>query len=521
MPLEAVRYALRGGLWPLAPELVGTHVIALAIRGNARELDLLLSAVPRDALLRHPELAAGLAASRTHLGSNREVGELVAAALVGTDDLPPPRAQRLRVVLDLVEMGHARSRGDLIALGAAARRVPDDPRRLSALGLAGWDVIPLVALGGAGTAELWTGDVTEAEKHLRAAVDANQWSGFLRPHLNAASHLALLLGERGDLDAAEAEAQAAVDRAAEAGWAVSGQAVAAYLALAWVSLDRSEPEGVSRWLGKVAEVEAISPEPHVQLAAAGLNALRRADAGDRSEHARHRAPSSHCARTAFRAADRSNHSVEQRPTLHHPQGAKAARPATRQRRPATCLALSSAPDEVADGLPHDDRARRRPSAADLQTEENAMTDTPRTRSDTASPSGYRPSSAPVVSGWTGWVVFAGVMLILLGAFQAIEGLVAVFDRGFYLVGSEGLIVNVDYTVWGWVHLILGMVAVAAGIGLTKGNTAARMLGVVLAVISAILNLAFLAAYPIWSTIVIAVDIIVIYAIVVHGRELQA
>lgn len=150
-----------------------------------------------------------------------------------------------------------------------------------------------------------------------------------------------------------------------------------------------------------------------------------------------------------------------------------------------------------------------------------MTDTPRTRSDTASPSGYRPSSAPVVSGWTGWVVFAGVMLILLGAFQAIEGLVAVFDRGFYLVGSEGLIVNVDYTVWGWVHLILGMVAVAAGIGLTKGNTAARMLGVVLAVISAILNLAFLAAYPIWSTIVIAVDIIVIYAIVVHGRELQA
>ena len=92
--------------------------------------------------------------------------------------------------------------------------------------------------------------------------------------------MALLLGERGDLDAAEAEAQAVVQRATEAGWAVSAQAVAAYLALAWVLLDRSEPEGVDRWLGRVAEVEAIAPEPHVQLAATALTALRRADAGD-------------------------------------------------------------------------------------------------------------------------------------------------------------------------------------------------------------------------------------------------
>jgi hypothetical protein len=61
---------------------------------------------------------------------------------------------------------------------------------------------------------------------------------------------------------------------------VSAQVAAAYLALAWVSLDRGEPEDVDRWLGRVAEVEAIAPEPHVQLAAAALNALRRADTGD-------------------------------------------------------------------------------------------------------------------------------------------------------------------------------------------------------------------------------------------------
>ncbi|MEN3301765.1 MAG: hypothetical protein V7633_3823, partial [Pseudonocardia sp.] len=72
----------------------------------------------------------------------------------------------------------------------------------------------------------------------------------------------------------------------------------------------------------------------------------------------------------------------------------------------------------------------------------------------------------------------------------------------------------------WVHLILGILAVATGFGLLAGNTAARVVGIVLAVLSAILNLAFIAAYPVWSTIVIAVDIIVIYAIVVHGRELK-
>jgi LuxR family maltose regulon positive regulatory protein len=204
----------------------------------------------------------------------------VAAAAVGLGDLPPPRAERLRVVLDLVETGHARTRGDLVALAAAARRVPDDPRTLSGLGLAGWDVVPLLVLSNAGTAELWTGDAVAAEKHLRAAVDANQWSGLLRPHLNAAAQLALLLAERGDLDTAQTDAHAAVQRATEAGWAISAQAVAAYLALAWVSLDRSEPDGVDRWLGQVADVEAVAPEPHVQLAAAALNALRRADTGD-------------------------------------------------------------------------------------------------------------------------------------------------------------------------------------------------------------------------------------------------
>jgi hypothetical protein len=150
-----------------------------------------------------------------------------------------------------------------------------------------------------------------------------------------------------------------------------------------------------------------------------------------------------------------------------------------------------------------------------------MTDTSRGISDSARPAGYAASTRPEVTRWTGWVVFAGIMIILLGAFQAIEGLVAIFDQGYYLVRPEGLVISVDYTAWGWGHLILGLAAIATGFGLLAGNTAARVVGVVVAVISAILNLAFLAAYPVWSTIIITIDVVVIYAIVVHGRELKA
>jgi hypothetical protein len=145
-----------------------------------------------------------------------------------------------------------------------------------------------------------------------------------------------------------------------------------------------------------------------------------------------------------------------------------------------------------------------------------MTDTSTSRG--AARASGRPDE---ISGWAGWVVFAGIMLAMMGAFQVIEGLVAIFNQGYYLVGPAGLVVNVDYTWWGWVHLILGVVAVAAGFGLIAGNTAARVLGVIVAMISAVLNLAFLAAYPFWATIIIVVDVVVIYAIVAHGRELKA
>jgi hypothetical protein len=130
------------------------------------------------------------------------------------------------------------------------------------------------------------------------------------------------------------------------------------------------------------------------------------------------------------------------------------------------------------------------------------------------------TAVPEPTAWTGWVAFAGFMMIILGTFQAIEGLVAVFDDGFYLVRSDRLLVNVDYDAWGWVHLALGVVVVLSGLGVLVGNLLARIVGVVLAVVSAVLNLAFIEAYPVWSAIVIAVDVVVIYSLTVHGREMR-
>jgi hypothetical protein len=100
-----------------------------------------------------------------------------------------------------------------------------------------------------------------------------------------------------------------------------------------------------------------------------------------------------------------------------------------------------------------------------------------------------------------------------------QGLVAVFQRGYYLVTSSQLLVHVSYTEWGWVHFGIGVVIAVVGVGVMTGATWARIAGIALAVVSAVSNLAFIAAYPVWG-IIIALDVVVIYALAVHGREMK-
>jgi hypothetical protein len=127
---------------------------------------------------------------------------------------------------------------------------------------------------------------------------------------------------------------------------------------------------------------------------------------------------------------------------------------------------------------------------------------------------------PEPTGWVGWIVFAAAMMVMLGIFHAIEGLVALFKDDYFVVGTNGLVVDVDYTVWGWTHLIGGIVVALAGMALFTGRTWARVVGVVVAMVSAVINIAFLAAYPVWSTIMIAIDVLVIYALTAHGAEMK-
>jgi hypothetical protein len=149
-----------------------------------------------------------------------------------------------------------------------------------------------------------------------------------------------------------------------------------------------------------------------------------------------------------------------------------------------------------------------------------MTDLGSSRPDVV-PSPVADDMAPPPTAWTGWVVFASVMMVLLGFFQAIQGLVALFDDTWYHVTASGLVVQVDYTAWGWTHLLLGVLIFISGFGVLAGNLAARAVAVVLAVLSALVNLLFIEAYPIWSVLIITVDVLVIYALTVHGRELRS
>lgn len=122
--------------------------------------------------------------------------------------------------------------------------------------------------------------------------------------------------------------------------------------------------------------------------------------------------------------------------------------------------------------------------------------------------------------WMGWIAFAGMMMLLLGSFHAIQGLVALFNDDYFLVAQSGLVLPVDYTTWGVTHLVLGTLVAVSGVGVLSGNTAARAVGTLMAMLSAVVNLAFLAAYPLWSIIMITLDVLVILALTVHGSTVR-
>jgi len=137
----------------------------------------------------------------------------------------------------------------------------------------------------------------------------------------------------------------------------------------------------------------------------------------------------------------------------------------------------------------------------------------------AIPRQYAPAK-PEPTGWVGWIVFAATLALIVGVFDLIEGIVALFKDSYYLVAPSGLVLNVNYTAWGWTHIAIGAVLIATAVGLFAGQTWARVVGVVIAVLSAIVNFAFIPAYPLWAIAVIAIDVFIVYALTAHGAEMK-
>ena len=129
-------------------------------------------------------------------------------------------------------------------------------------------------------------------------------------------------------------------------------------------------------------------------------------------------------------------------------------------------------------------------------------------------------AAQETPGWAvGFILFAAVMMIMVGVFQALQGLIGIFENEFY-VPTRNYLFQFDATTWGWTHLLLGLLVAFAGYGLLSGKTWARTVAIFLAVLSAIANFAFIPYYPFWSLVIITLDVFVIWAIAAHGGGLR-
>jgi hypothetical protein len=120
----------------------------------------------------------------------------------------------------------------------------------------------------------------------------------------------------------------------------------------------------------------------------------------------------------------------------------------------------------------------------------------------------------------GWSAFAAFMLMMMGIFQALAGIAAIANDEHFVV-TEDSVVKLDITGWGWIHLIIGIVVFLAGLGIFSGNVLARTVGVLVAIGSAIANFMWLPIQPVWSSIMIAVAVAVIWALTAHGRDIAA
>jgi hypothetical protein len=121
--------------------------------------------------------------------------------------------------------------------------------------------------------------------------------------------------------------------------------------------------------------------------------------------------------------------------------------------------------------------------------------------------------------WSGWISFAGLMIIIIGSLDFFEGLIAVIRDQYYVVTPSQIVVF-DLTTWGWIMMIWGIVLLFAGFGLLSGATWARWFAIVVGSLNFIVQLGFVGSsqYPLWALTVLALTAVVLYALIVRWDE---
>jgi len=127
----------------------------------------------------------------------------------------------------------------------------------------------------------------------------------------------------------------------------------------------------------------------------------------------------------------------------------------------------------------------------------------------------RDSTPGALQPWSGWVLFGAVVMSVVGAFAIIEGVLALAAPTTY-VATGGAVLTISLTGWGWLHLVLGVLVLVTGLSLLRLEIPgwARGVAIVLVAVNTVVQMAWLPAYPIWSLIVLALDFVVLYALIV-------
>jgi len=145
---------------------------------------------------------------------------------------------------------------------------------------------------------------------------------------------------------------------------------------------------------------------------------------------------------------------------------------------------------------------------------------PHETADVAEPEKPYHVQPTAMSAWVGWIAFAAVCLSLLGSFHVVQGVAALVDGDYFPVVGHGPVTDLSLTAWGWVHLLGGAVLIVAGLCVFAGQVWARTVGVLVAAASLVTSFAFLGAYPALSLVMIALGVVVILALTVHGSDIK-